>query len=52
MHRLIDRVRSHLPLFSLSLSESLINNINSKNFNSAQKSLNLAAFFVNRVVKP
>ena len=52
MHRLIDRVRSHLPLFSLSLSESLISNINSKNFSSAQKSLNLAAFFVNRVVKP
>ncbi len=52
MHRLIDRVRPHLPLFSTSLSEDLMGNIASKSFKSAQKSLNLASFFVNKIVKP
>ena len=52
MHRLIDRVRPHLPLFSISLSEYLMSNIRNKSFKNAQKSLNLAAFFVNKIVKP
>jgi hypothetical protein len=52
MHRLIDRVQSHLPLFSLSLSDALISGATNKDFASAQKSIHLSAYFINRIVKP
>jgi len=32
MHRLIDRVRPHLPLFSVALSESLISSVKASQF--------------------
>jgi hypothetical protein len=52
MHRLIDRVRPHLPLFSLALSEALITSVNARRFDAAQQAITLSAYFVSRIVKP
>lgn len=51
MHRLIDRVRPHLPLFSLALSRSLTTSLARKDFLSAQQSIRLSDYFVSRIVK-
>lgn len=51
MHRLIDRVRPHLPLFSLALSRSLTSSLAKQDFTSAQQSIRLSEHFVSRIVK-
>ena len=52
MHRLIDRVRPHLPLFSLALSEALTAALARAHFADAEKSIALSAYFVGRIAKP
>lgn len=52
MHRMIERLQPHLHIVSQSIAEGLRKAIHHHNYEEAQKLLNLAVFFVSKILKP